>query len=430
RRDLRRRVQRRRSPRDLHFTQSSAYGSASSRATGIRSPHMSQIPYVPASMRASARSMSATPWRAFSDSARSRSRSTLSVSPSPDSSSNCVSPCSRSVASASASAWSSSAWWTSRDRSSSSWDRSRSSVFGAMGGPDGFLRAGGAGRAGAALAAPLPDPAAEVFAAPAVASARSSPARRASPLRGAPAVPGAEAGVLGGRAIAAFFPADLDAAGTFAVAFDDALAGATFVGRFAVACFAGVFAADLGAVALVAGFFAAFAGAFAVCAAFAGAAFELFAALAAFAGVVRPDARFAAGSAFFAVLPPTDFFAWAFLAGAAGFEADALGIRVLPLAGRRPGPWRPAPARPDTAARRAGTRRRGSGPGCRARRAPGEEIRPGRGTGPSKGPDHRRDARPDQPSAGSGEELTRRVARVAARDRDGVVERGRRRPST
>ena len=42
--------------------------------------------------------------RAVADSARSRSRSTLTVSPSPDSSSNCVSPCSRSLASRSASA--------------------------------------------------------------------------------------------------------------------------------------------------------------------------------------------------------------------------------------------------------------------------------------------------------------------------------------
>ena len=58
----------------------------------------------------SARSMSSTVWRAVADSARSRSRSTFTVSPSPDSSSNWVSPCSRSLASRSASAASSSAW--------------------------------------------------------------------------------------------------------------------------------------------------------------------------------------------------------------------------------------------------------------------------------------------------------------------------------
>ena len=48
--------------------------------------------------------MSSTVWRAVAESARSRSRSTFTVSPSPDSSSNCVSPCSRSLASRSASA--------------------------------------------------------------------------------------------------------------------------------------------------------------------------------------------------------------------------------------------------------------------------------------------------------------------------------------
>ena len=63
---------------------------------------------------------------------RSRSRSTLIVSPSPDSSSNCVSPCSRSVTSASASAWRSAAWRTCRSRSSSSSSLSFSSVFGVM----------------------------------------------------------------------------------------------------------------------------------------------------------------------------------------------------------------------------------------------------------------------------------------------------------
>ena len=48
--------------------------------------------------------MSSTVWRAVADNERSRSRSTLTVSPSPDSSSNWVSPCSRSDASCSAEA--------------------------------------------------------------------------------------------------------------------------------------------------------------------------------------------------------------------------------------------------------------------------------------------------------------------------------------
>ena len=61
-------------------------------------------------MRASALVMSSMVWRAVAESARSRSRSTLTVSPSPDSSSNWVSPGSRSFARASASACSSSAW--------------------------------------------------------------------------------------------------------------------------------------------------------------------------------------------------------------------------------------------------------------------------------------------------------------------------------
>ena len=70
----------------------------------MRSPHVVHNPNVCSLSWLNARSISSTVWRAVADSARSRSRSTLTVSPSPDSSSNWVSPCSRSLASRSASA--------------------------------------------------------------------------------------------------------------------------------------------------------------------------------------------------------------------------------------------------------------------------------------------------------------------------------------
>ena len=70
----------------------------------MRRPAGRHRPYVLFSMRSSARSISSTICWADAESRRSRSRSTLMVSPSPDSSSNCVSPPSRSAASCSASA--------------------------------------------------------------------------------------------------------------------------------------------------------------------------------------------------------------------------------------------------------------------------------------------------------------------------------------
>src|SRR5712692_10162514 len=103
-------------------------------------PHCSHRPYVPASIFASARSISSTAADAWALSVRSRSRSTFMVAPSPDSSSNWMSPGSISSASCSASSRSDSAWWVYVARSSSSFSRCLSKNFCIA--ADGFLGAG------------------------------------------------------------------------------------------------------------------------------------------------------------------------------------------------------------------------------------------------------------------------------------------------